>query len=118
MLSSLENRLSISPVPFDFPVDFPHPVSSIHRRPLSFSGSHMEALKLSPTIPKIRPNRLPVNSKPIVVGICPMRDKSSESEVTDTDVSYISVRYDEGCSIEGPNILVTLFHSLSGVCRL
>jgi len=51
-----------------------------------------------------------------VAGVCPAGDRSSGSEVTDPDVGCISVGYDEDCSIEGPDMFMTRFPSLAGVC--
>jgi hypothetical protein len=60
---------------------------------------------------------VPVNSEPIIVGVCPAGDRSSRSTVTISDVSCILVRYDEDYSIEGSNDMpVMRFPTLAGVC--
>lgn len=58
---------------------------------------------------------MPLNSEPIAAGVCPVGDRYSGTEVIDLDESCISVRYDEECGIEGPDIFMTCVPSLAGV---
>ena len=54
---------------------------------------------------------MPVNSEPIDAVVCTAGDSSSESEVTDSDVSCQCTN-DGDCGIEGPNMCIP---SLAGM---
>jgi hypothetical protein len=54
-----------------------------------------------------------INSEPIVV-VYVLGERFSGSEVRNPDISCISVRYDEDCSIERPYMHMMRFSSLAG----